>query len=436
MTTKGEKTLSQPDRTPVVAGCSRHTASVLKASFIIFLVQGMAAQFIYSAVPAFLRQAGHGPEIVSLTFLMFLPFILRFLWAPLVDQFGSAKLGHRRSWILPMQGAQVVLVGALLFTRPDNAVVVLVLSATFTAVLATQTTASGAYLLENIPQAAHSRGATVKAVASTLSGLGIGTAVLIAFGDGGWVPSLSALIVLGGTGSLVLAAISMDKGRGPEPSESNARPNFRMFRRAEVRRLFYMLALVNAAFALPFGIKAIVLVDAGLSISEIGAIGVIGGNIAGLGGAAMAYLFVLRFGPRVALAAVLLGAAVVYAVVSPTLSQQSGPDRNAAIAFVLSTSALGFGLYVAGRTLIMGVCNRRRAATELATFVSLEGAMCMVVAGVSGSLLTLLGTANLLIFGSIATAAVGFALLFSISAKQQGSSPQASTPPVERNANS
>lgn len=378
-------------------------SSVLRQAFFLFVAQGVAAQFIYNATPAFLRKAGHGPQVVSLVFIIFIPFLLRSLWAPLIDQFGSARIGHRRSWILPCQIAQLLVVVGLFLAKPESALAVLALSTVFTLVLATQASASGAYLLENVPNSSHAQGASLQAFATTLSGVGVGAGVLITFGDAGWNSTLSALLAIVAMCTALVFFLRIDSGKAPHPLKESPRPNFRMFRRRNVRQLFYLLVIVHIGIVLPFGIKTVIQVDAGMSMAEIGVVGVIGGNTAGLIGAVLTYPLVKGLGGRPTLVIVCICATFLYS--SMALLIRTEPIReHLAAGYILSSSALTYALYVASRTLILGVCEKKRAATELSTFFSLEGAVGMFVAGGSGSLLGLLGAPTLFALSASATA--------------------------------
>lgn len=158
----------------------------------------------------------------------------------------------------------MAVVAALFQSSPENAFLILALSTGFTVILATQASASGAYLLENIPSSAHARGAALQALATTLSGIGVGAGVLMAFGDAGWRRTLGALLVIVAVCTLTLFMLTIDKRRAPTPLKETPRPNFRMFRRGNVRRLFYLLAIIHAGLVLPFSVKAIIQVDAGI----------------------------------------------------------------------------------------------------------------------------------------------------------------------------
>ena len=87
----------------------RHKIVLLAA---LYLAQGLPYGFFTQALPVLLRDAGYSLKAISATSLLFLPWALKFLWAPFVDHWGT-----RRQWLLPLQLAAVA--GALLLTRVD-----------------------------------------------------------------------------------------------------------------------------------------------------------------------------------------------------------------------------------------------------------------------------------------------------------------------------
>lgn len=64
----------------------------------LYLAQGLPYGFFTQALPVLMREAGLSLKAISATSLLFLPWALKFLWAPLVD-----RTGTRRQWILPLQ---------------------------------------------------------------------------------------------------------------------------------------------------------------------------------------------------------------------------------------------------------------------------------------------------------------------------------------------
>lgn len=72
---------------------------------VFYLVQGLPFGFQAKALPVYLTS--HGLSLTSVGFAgaVSAPWLLKPLWAPLVDRFGNARFGRRRSWIVPLQAA-------------------------------------------------------------------------------------------------------------------------------------------------------------------------------------------------------------------------------------------------------------------------------------------------------------------------------------------
>jgi MFS family permease len=78
----------------------------------LYIAQGLPYGFFTQALPVLLRDAGLSLKAISATSLLFLPWALKFLWAPFVDHWGT-----RKQWLLSLQVAAVA--GALLLTQVD-----------------------------------------------------------------------------------------------------------------------------------------------------------------------------------------------------------------------------------------------------------------------------------------------------------------------------
>jgi MFS transporter, PAT family, beta-lactamase induction signal transducer AmpG len=64
----------------------------------LYFVQGMPFGFVTGALSLYLLDRGVEAKMLGFLGVLFLPYWLKALWAPLVDRFG-----RRRSWILPLQ---------------------------------------------------------------------------------------------------------------------------------------------------------------------------------------------------------------------------------------------------------------------------------------------------------------------------------------------
>lgn len=85
----------------------------------LYFVQGLPFGFQVTALPVYLRQEGISLTAIGWAGALSLPWMLKVLWAPLVDRWGSRKLGRRKSWILPAQ-AVLGLCCAAAALRPED----------------------------------------------------------------------------------------------------------------------------------------------------------------------------------------------------------------------------------------------------------------------------------------------------------------------------
>lgn len=103
-----------------------------------------------------LRDVGIDLKSIGLISLASFFYLLKFLWAPLMDRYRfpiTAFLGRRRSWLLVAQVVVTIALVALAYTRPEMGVgtlVLWVLVASFAG--ATQDTAVDAYRIEIAPE--------------------------------------------------------------------------------------------------------------------------------------------------------------------------------------------------------------------------------------------------------------------------------------------
>lgn len=108
-----------------------HKISLLIA---LYLAQGLPYGFFTQALPVLLREAGYSLKAISATSLLYLPWALKFLWAPYLDHRGT-----RRQWLLVWQFSSIF--AALLLTQIDltqGYVIVLVAAFAFNIIAASQ----------------------------------------------------------------------------------------------------------------------------------------------------------------------------------------------------------------------------------------------------------------------------------------------------------
>lgn len=93
-------------------------AGTLLALAALYLAQGLPFGFQAHGLPSYLRASGVDLPAIGLARALALPWMLKALWAPVVDRYGWDRLGRRRSWILPLQVALALACAAAAATPP------------------------------------------------------------------------------------------------------------------------------------------------------------------------------------------------------------------------------------------------------------------------------------------------------------------------------
>lgn len=93
---------------------------------VLYFVQGLPYGFQIIALPVYLRAEGVSLAGIGLASALSLPWMLKFVWGPAVDRYGSPRFGRRRSWIVPLQVLLMLACLAAGWVEPSQGLVVLV----------------------------------------------------------------------------------------------------------------------------------------------------------------------------------------------------------------------------------------------------------------------------------------------------------------------
>src|SRR5689334_21589092 len=85
----------------------------------LYFSQGLPFGFFTQALPVLMRKQGFSLGAIGVSSLVAVPWALKFLWAPAVDRYWLARLGRRKSWIIPLQLAALVVLCALALLTLD-----------------------------------------------------------------------------------------------------------------------------------------------------------------------------------------------------------------------------------------------------------------------------------------------------------------------------
>ncbi len=81
----------------------------------LYMTQFMGLSFFMIALVVIMRRQGMPLERLGGIYLLGLFWVIKFLWAPLVDRFGIKRMGHYRSWLLLTQTGMMLSLFAISF---------------------------------------------------------------------------------------------------------------------------------------------------------------------------------------------------------------------------------------------------------------------------------------------------------------------------------
>ncbi|WP_460392844.1 MFS transporter [Actinophytocola sediminis] len=284
----------------------------------LYMSQFLAIGFLFTALTAISRDRGNDLEDVGVIYVLGMVWAVKFLWAPLVDKFGSSKRGHYRSWLLWTQPLSVLAILAIIPLDVVNDLWVILAALAVVAILsATQDVATDALAVRTI--SARGRGGIngLQVGAGFVGDIIGGGLVLVVYDWWGWTPAILTLAVC-----TALPIIGVKRYREPalvQVTQAAPRPTMRsLFRqRGAARWAFVLTPLMALGMPGAYGLMVPIMMDAGVSIGAVGLLtNGIGGAI-GCVAAIAAGLLIPRLGRKRALVLYGLGQVVAIAAMLP-----------------------------------------------------------------------------------------------------------------------
>ncbi|WP_163322695.1 MFS transporter [Draconibacterium mangrovi] len=250
----------------------------------LYLAQSIPMSFFSTVIPVIMRMENYSLESIGYIQLIKLPWILKMLWAPMVDKTSKNKRHYRR-WIIMSEAfyALIIMSVGYLNLQTDFTTIIILMVIAFTA-SATQDIATDAFAILILNKNERSLGNSMQSAGSfigTMMGSGV---LLIIYHYFGWLWLLRSL------GLFVLFAlipVSLYNARNenePDRSTKNVSPlEFIYFFRQ--RKIGAHLLLLFLFYSGIIGILTMIkpyFVDLGYDIKEIGIISGIFGTACGV----------------------------------------------------------------------------------------------------------------------------------------------------------
>lgn len=358
----------------------------------LYCAQGLPSGLIAHALPGLLRQQGVDLALIGLLKLLALPWLLKVLWAPWVDRLASARLGHHRGWILPLQGLIALCLAALAWLQPSHLLgqqfyLLLGLLLLINLAAATQDIATDGLSVRLLPERWRGLGNSLQVGGYKVGMLISGSGLLLLVDSLGLDLSLALLAL--GVVALSLPVWRFDEQRQlprqASQAESALGPALLVEHYRGLLRQPGMLAWLAVVLTYKLGdalgspMLKPMLVDLGWSNSALGQLTLIS-SLAGILGAVLAGLLYARLGTLRAL--LLCGALQAAGIAS--LALLPGSDASPLLVYSL---ALGEQLADGMSSVVLFAAMMRacRAEHEGADF-TLQASAQLLLAGLVGSL--------------------------------------------------
>ena len=381
--------------------------------FSLYIAQSIPMSFFSTVIPVIMRQENYSLESIGLLQLVKLPWIFKFLWAPLIDNVSRSARRNRNTVIFSeLFYAAVIISIAFLDLQTDFKLIVAIMVVAFIA-SATQDIAVDIFAIRILKPAERSIGNSMQSAGSftgTLFGTGV---LLIAYHYFGWTNLLFLLALF-----VVFAVVPMLVYRSPEPVAADPKARITL---AEIYRFFAEKGKHKRVLILVFYYSGIIgiltmlkpfLVDHGYNVKQIGMMsGIFGTSVAALSACAGGWI-VKKAGRRLSMylfLSVSLIAAIWFWVMS--FSVPSLPALYGGIALLWGAYGLST---VAIYTTAMDIVRKGREGTDFTVQIVITHLSSLIIAVLSGKVADIVGYTRLfgieIIFCLIAMAVLVYAL--------------------------
>ncbi|MDT1061974.1 MFS transporter [Paracoccus sp. CPCC 101403] len=365
----------------------------------LYVTQSVLGGFIWSALPAVMRERGMALERLGFLSLLVLPWALKFLWSPWIEAWRRPVAGPARTKSVIRLGGGLILLAtlalALVVDMPLPALILtLFIIATATA---TVDIACDGHAVEAFPSSAYGW-ANMMQVGGAYVGAALGGGlVLVAIDRLGWSAGIAVLILTCLACTLPFLLLPQPAPRAaPAPSGPSLRA---ALARPQLRRGIWITALFVAAMKSTLGYFGPFLVDQGFTLTEVGLFSASGSLVVGVIGAIFGGYVVARLGTLPVLMIALAGQALVLAYCLGVAAGLALPLRPLAVLTQIVSSAwLAFG-FVALYARFMQWSDPGQAGVDFTIFQCTDAGIGMVLGFLGGQLAghfgysTLFGTA-------------------------------------------
>jgi MFS transporter, PAT family, beta-lactamase induction signal transducer AmpG len=340
--------------------------------------------------------ASENVDLKSIGFfsLVGLPYIFKFLWAPLLDRYLPPLLGRRRGWIVLFQACLAVAIGVMGFSSPTEAPYFLAAIALLVVFLsASQDIVIDAYRVDTIPPSERGVAAAATAFGYRTASVLASTVLVLIAAHTSWHAAFLVVAVL-------MAATMLTTFWAPEPLTPGQPPktlldsfwhpllNLVSQKGAWGFLLLVLLYKAGDAFALSL-YSAFMIKGVGFSLDELSIAGKANMTVSTIAGVTVGGLLYMRWGMFRSLLVFGIGQSVTNLLYT-VLALSGRKVWLLALATTVDTGVGGMGA-AAFTGFIMSLCSANFSATQYALLSAMASIPRVTTGAIAGTLVSHIG---------------------------------------------
>lgn len=240
--------------------------------FSLYITQFLGFAYFTEAFIAILRQNGVTLENLGLVYMLGLFWVIRFLWAPLVDRFSIKRLGHYRGWIIIFQSLMVLLLALSSgYNLMSNIPTVVLFAALFAFFSASQDVALGALVLKTVSVKSRPTANALKS-AGGMIGIILGSGVgLVLYTHLGWKYTMLIMAIVTAISLVqILFYTEPEKEEDGKQEKIDYKQYIDFWKGKEKKYWFLFLIIYPITISVAFGLVTPMLVDLKWALDKIG----------------------------------------------------------------------------------------------------------------------------------------------------------------------
>ncbi|RBP85010.1 MFS transporter [Marinomonas rhizomae] len=384
---------------------------------VLYSFQSILGAITFQGMPAVFRQSGIPPIQIGFIYLLMLPWIFKFIWAAPLETWRQKK-GRRTNWLfLVVNSVAIVMLLLLTLTTPDVGLYFIFILLAIIAILsATVDTALDGFAIKE-SNALDKNWVNVMQIGGGYLGSIVGGSLfLLLVGRYNWKFAVYAMVVLL---LMMLCYVLFQQQSVKELGQKSAKQSLqKTFASKQVQYGIFIVVIAQLGLRLAQGMTMPFFIDYGITLTQLGVIGSIGGATASLIAVFLTGLWVTKKGPGFVLISLLAVQISMYFAFY-YFSEKAELTLLQASFLLLSNSACVAASFVALYNLLMRLTSPEQAGVDFSLLQGVDTAIALIAGVISGALVQYLGYQSYFLLCALAS----FSALVALPLLNKSSSP-------------